>query len=120
MHARKCQPKDLQFVHKCLLKHGQNLQDWQAPKLGFIVPGVAAGFINQAENGAAIIDGLITNPLCSSMTRHKALEAVVSKLISVPGITKIYAFTAAEGTFERALQAGFQHMPDQKVLICHF
>lgn len=50
------------------------------PPLGFIVDGVACGFLVQTDSDFALIDDVATNPTASATDRHAALESILDAL----------------------------------------
>lgn len=112
MNARPIRFSDLKSINKFRNSHKQAQIAWhELPAIGFAVPGVAFGCLRVCEGGLAIVDSLITNPLCSSVTRHKALEAIYDKLLSTPGFHTIIGFTTDLGALERAKTRGFKKLP---------
>lgn len=75
--------------------------------IGFIVPGVAAGFLRRAEGGVGIIEGVCTNPLVSSSTRHKALDAVFRALLST-GCDVYIGWSVHQDVEQRVTDLGFR------------
>lgn len=107
MKVRMFRPSDAVSVQKWLT--AQNLKT-EVPSNGFIVPGVCAGFLMQNKGTSAVIEGLVTNPLVSSETRHKALDALVTEICNAAadlGYKRIYAWSSNEGTLKRSLRHGF-------------
>ena len=51
------------------------------PNIGYIIPGVGAGFLRACEGQVGIFDSLITNPYVSSETRHRALKEIYTKIL---------------------------------------
>lgn len=80
------------------------------PKLGFIVPGVAAGFIRYCEGDMSLFDSVVTNPLASSNTRHRALDAIMDDVKTFGG-RHILGITEDAGTLERGAAHGFRKLP---------
>jgi len=114
MIARHFTKSDIASVQKWLIRHGKHELKTEQPKIGFIVPGVAAAFLLQCEGNIGIMDSLITNPLCSSETRHKALNSIYDNIIGTChqlGIERIIGFTTDEGTLKRSLAYGFIQKP---------
>lgn len=95
------------------------------PTLGYIVYKgtdtrfdlVAAGFLNQGENGLAFFDCYITNSEFPSKTRHQALNMITKKLVhkAYQGgkVNTIIGFTGDQGLKDRLLmEYGFDLKPD--------
>lgn len=103
--------KDVPSINKWLKKQGHpEVTYWDLPKMGFIVPGVAAGFVRQVEGGYGILDSLVSNPLASKETRHRALDSLFTQLIA-SGPSKMIGTTVDKGTFSRAVDHGFKPHP---------
>lgn len=52
------------------------------PKVGYIVDGVAAGFLYQTDSSMCLLDGFIANPLAEGHEREAALDKITDALIS--------------------------------------
>ncbi len=112
MQARPCLPSDIKSINKWLKRHGMPPStSEQLPKLGFIVPGVAAGFIRDCETGVGMIDSLISNELVTSETRHKAWEAISEQLLAQPFKYK-FIMTADSGMQGRFAKLNFLPAPE--------
>lgn len=112
MQARPCLPSDLNSINKWLKRHGMGTStSEQLPKLGFIVPGVAAGFIRNCETEVGMIDSLISNPLCSSEARNAAWEAISEQLLACPFKYK-FIMTADSGMQARFANLNFLPAPE--------
>jgi len=81
------------------------------PEVGYIVEGMAVGFLTQTDSRIALIEILLANPKTEQKTRDRALDAVVWSLeeaaaergfLSVVGVTRIDAVK------QRALKNGFK------------
>ena len=95
----------------------------ELPSVGLIaIDGdtpIAAGFLRYIEGNFALLDGLITNPTQLGSTRHAAIDAVVSGLISIAvrlGYTRLMANSVDESTLTRSLKHGFKPL-DHKVIV---
>lgn len=84
------------------------------PKLGYIAPGIAAGFLAMLEGSAGVMDSFISNPDRGSLERHLALDAIIDKLISDAqhmGLKRIMAFSVDDGIVKRQKHKGFVKLP---------
>lgn len=103
MKARLCVKSDLVSLNKWLKRRGYaEANSEQLPSVGFIVPGVAAGFIRNCETGVGMIDSLVSNSLVSSNTRHKAWNAIIKALMQQPFKYKVIM------TDDKGMQARFK------------
>lgn len=111
MRAYKFQPKHLALVNKWLARRGRSPVELSAlPKLGYYVPGVAAGFVRSCEGGFGIVDSLVSNSLVSSKSRNAAFEAIYKEILSNPNFNKLIGFTVDEGALIRAKALGFKEI----------
>lgn len=66
------------------------------PRIGFIVSGVAAGFLFRTDSGICFLDGYISNPNTDREAREKALDEITDRLLLAAkdhGFTKAMAYT---------------------------
>lgn len=105
----------LSMLNSWLEKRGMDLiSEEDVPSMGFIVPGIAAGFLRQCEGNVAIIDSLVTNPDACPVVRHYQLNKIYDWLIAEAesqGIKKLIGFTRDEHTLRRSLDHGFVISP---------
>lgn len=90
------------------------------PPTGFIIDGVAAGFLIKTDAHMAILDYYATNPKADSKSRHEALEEITSELIVLASKMKFKAIkvgTCFEDIKERAIKHGFRNLGEYTVLI---
>lgn len=84
------------------------------PRIGFVVDGVAAGFLRVCEGSYGLIDGYITNPAVEGPKRHEALEAITKSILRAAramDIHRILTFTTDECIISRAKKHGFAQLP---------
>lgn len=80
----------------------------------FVVPGVAAMGLRLIDEQYGLIDSMVTNPLCSSKTRHEALDSLyehIFQCIDTMGISGLLGFTVHADALERAKRHGFKALP---------
>ena len=91
-----------------------NSEQQPMPYNTFVVPGVAAMGLRFIDEQYALIDSMITNPLCTSQSRHAALDslyAAVFECIDSKGISGVLGFTVHADALERAKRHGFKPLP---------
>lgn len=80
------------------------------PLNGFIVPGVCAGFLYLTDSDLAIIEGFISNPEATPITRNVGLDLITAALCArakTLGYIAISAFTQLDIITSRATKHGF-------------
>lgn len=80
------------------------------PDVGFIVPGVCAGFLFQTDSSICMFDGFIANPEIRGEERLKALDAVTDALVITAkdlGFKSVLAFTKNKNIKARCERYGF-------------
>lgn len=118
MQVRPFNAKDMPTLHKWCYKRGVDLKTEPA-HIGFIVPGVAIGFLIETNAEVGILDSLITNPYVSAKSRDSAMYSIFEygiKLAEAKGIKSLIGFTIDDNTLKRAETFGFVAFP-HKLLI---
>lgn len=113
MRVRPFNAKDMPTLKKWCYKRGVDLKTEPAHE-GFIVPGVAIGFLIETNAGAGILDSIITNPYVCSSTRNKALNSIFAYALELAETKKIkylLGFTIDNNTLRRAETFGFVSVP---------
>jgi hypothetical protein len=114
MRSRLYTPNDVHVLQRWLIRNGAPVSLIRnLPKLGYVVPGVGMAFLRMCEGNVAIMDSLITNPLCSPATRHSALETLFSNIADAAatnGVTCLIGFSIDAGALGRAKRHGFQQI----------
>lgn len=114
MEIHEMQHSDLVSVNKWLKGQGRPNLKSEYCGIKLIVRGVASATLLRSEGDLCIMDSLVTNPLCSSETRHKALDALYThiKQLSVDlGYKRLIGFTTSESTLYRSMAHGFTPQP---------
>lgn len=114
MLARRVLELDFDEIEKWFDKHHLKMPaKGLFPRIGFIVNGVAAGFIYSTDSLVSIIDCYISNPHIDAQTRDKALNAITDELIKSAkshGCKIIKCDTKLESIKHRALAHGFKSL----------
>lgn len=91
--------------------HGYGpLRSGELPATGFLVEGVAAGFLYRTDSDTVILEGFITNPEATSEERYHALLQVHTALLTAAkqsGARRLVALTADDSLKKRAQDQGF-------------
>ena len=80
------------------------------PKVGFMVQGVAAGFLYQTDSSVAFIENFISNPESDWATRQTALDDITNSILRYAishGFKQVVALTTSQAIYERACPMGF-------------
>ena len=109
MNCRPIKQADLASINRWRHRHSQPAVDASENlDIGFIVPGVACGFLRQCEGRVGILEGICTNSLVSPAMRNKALDAIMARLTSTPGFNRFIGYTVDSSTLQRAQRHGFR------------
>lgn len=80
-------------------------------KTGFIVPGIAAGFIYSTDANFCIFESFIGNPNCSRSDRQVALRDVVNEMIKESkqmGFKQAFGFATSKTMLEIGDETDFK------------
>lgn len=89
------------------------------PKNGFIVSGVAAGFLYKTDSKLGLIENFVTNPNACSDDRNKALNLIIDSIIELCFRYKIKSLigtTKHENLLNRSLNKGFKNLGSYNVV----
>lgn len=118
---RRVRPSDRDTVNAWYVARGMaRWPDDVFPAVGFIEPGVAAGFLYQTDaRGVTILEGLVTNPQANVMQRGRAARKVVEALCEearARGLRRLVAFTETRGVEALGSSLGFRFTGTHVVL----
>ena len=80
------------------------------PSTGFIVLGIAAGFLYLTDSNLAFLDGYIANPETTSLERKPALDLITDCLMDAAqkaGVKRLVSLSANPSIQARSLSSGF-------------
>lgn len=83
------------------------------PQIGFIEPGVAAGFIYRTDSNFCIFECFISNPNTSRSEREMALRQIVTDMIVEAknlGYKDAYGFATSQSMIRHGMEQGFKHV----------
>lgn len=98
-------------VHRWMEQRGQTIAPEDLPTTGFIVPGVAAGFLYRTDSSVAWIEGLVGSREVSAEARGHALDEIVRALRAEArrsGFKIMLGYTQLQAVVDRALRHGFK------------
>jgi len=84
---------------------------YDLPMVGFVCPGIAAGFLIATDTKTAVIDFLVTNPSAQKIHRGKAIDKIARALISYAkkqGYNFIKCDSKIDSIHRKAFELGFQ------------
>lgn len=108
MKVRTLRKSDIPAIKRWL-----KTEEFELPRINFVVPGVAHAGLRCIDGGWALLDAMVTNPLCSSATRNAALEAIYGSIFNYAKYAApkgLIGFTLDAGAQSRAKRAGFKEL----------
>jgi|SRR6266851_2333323 len=103
--------RDFEEVRSWYTNRGMILEENDLPKVGFIVPGIAAGFILQTDTTSCILEPFIANPFTLKNERDIALEIIMEELLKESkelGYQRVFGFSTNLKMVWRAQKLGFK------------
>lgn len=117
--AAKCRPvevEDRDTINAWYAMRGlPELHEHLFPDVGYIVPGVGAGFIYQTDSSLCFIEGYISNPSSTKAQRKESFDHITNALIRAAkehGFRSILAYTQNEEIAKRCERFQFQRKGD--------
>lgn len=111
----KCRPfdeVDMEEVNGWYCSRGMRpLSYHMFPDVGYIVPGIGAGFLYQTDSSLCFIDGYISSPVSTREERREAFDLITNAIIRTAkdhGFQQILAYTRNHGVKERCERFHFQ------------
>lgn len=89
------------------------------PEIGYIEPGVAAGFLFRTDANWCLIESYIAHPNSDSKVRSEALDLITFALIQTAkemGFRHIVSMTKNEAIIQRAKKHDFKSMGQYEML----
>jgi hypothetical protein len=83
------------------------------PEHGYIVAGVAAGFLYLTDSDVALLDGYVTNPAAGLRERSEAIDAITGVLLAAAkdaGARHVGGLCASAGVERRARRLGLERI----------
>lgn len=103
--------RDLPEINQWQRAHGKSPYHIdELPKHGFIVHGIACGWIYLTDSNICFPDGFVSNPARTSEERHEAFVIIGTLMHGAAmalGCRRAVVFTENDGIVKRALSHGF-------------
>jgi hypothetical protein len=90
------------------------------PETGFIIQGVAAGFIYRTDANFCIFECFISNPNTTKEERNTALSSIVANMIQEAkalGFKDAYGFATSKSMIRHGMEQGFKHVEKCSTII---
>jgi hypothetical protein len=91
------------------------------PMVGFIVPGIAAGFLLSTDTSCCILEPFIANSDAPGEQRELALMLILGDLVNYAknaGYTKIFGFSTNTRMVDRVIEHGFEIVETGSITVC--
>lgn len=111
IECRKYRDEDFEEIRSWFDKRGIPLELESLPKVGFIMPGIAAGFLMQTDTTTCILEPFIANPFTLKKSREVALDSIFELLLKEAkslGFKKVFGFSTHLKMVWRAQSFGFK------------
>lgn len=98
---------------------GDSIPEAMIPKVGFYVPGVAAGFLINTDTPICFLEPFISNPKAPKELRSKALEGIVECLEAEAvklGYRYVYGISTAPTMLNLVKSKGWVDLGSQTVV----
>lgn len=120
LKVRKYRDRDKEAILSWFKHRGTDLDEAFLGKVGFIVPGIAAGFIIQTDTKACIFEPFVSNPDTFGPIRDEALNMIMERMINEAkdlGYYRVFGFASHNRMVSRALRCGFVKVEDS-ITVC--
>ena len=121
MNLRAFNPLDLDEMNRWYtLRQEPSVRVEMLPRLGFIAPGVAAGFLYQTDSALALVEGLVSNPEALLCRRVKALSMILAALTEAAkdfGFKLVVGSSKRTGPVSLTLRQGFRKIGSYEMVV---
>ena len=90
------------------------------PKNGYVVDGIAAGFLFRTDADLALVEGFISNKVANAKQKRSAFDMISHSLINRSkelGYDRVVAFSARKSTKRLCLRFGFKYCGEYSCLV---
>jgi len=121
VNIRSFNPLDLDEMNRWYTQRGEPaIKVEMLPRLGFLVPGVAAGFLYQTDSSMALVEGFVSNPEALLCKRVKALHLILEGLTSAArgfGFKLVVGSSKRTGPVSLTLRQGFRRIGSYEMVV---
>lgn len=111
MNIRAYTNEDFSELNDWYRARGAKIQERYLPQYGFIVEGIAAGFLMQTDCPVCFLEPFISNPSATKHDRDRALNLILNQLVSLARLQEyelIYGVSTSKTMVDRSINTGFQ------------
>jgi hypothetical protein len=118
--SRKYTSRDFRRIKTWYIARNMAPVEDLIPKTGFIVPGVAAGFLIATDTKCCILEPFIANPEATESARAEALNLIMGDLLNEAinqGFTKVFGFSTSPTLVKHSLDWGFKLIESKSMTV---
>lgn len=118
--VRKFEKSDMEEVMGWFHSRKIDITPDYLPEIGFIVPGICAGFIYKTDANFCIFESFISSPNTTKEEREKALRNVVTEMIEEAkrlNYKDAYGFATSQTMIRLGIEQGFRHLETCSTII---
>jgi hypothetical protein len=119
--CRKYIDEDFEAIESWYLERGMQVNEEDFPIVGFIAPGIAAGFLMQTDTKCCILEPFIANPHTTMAEREAALVPIMEALVQEArnlGYHRVFGFSIHPTMLDRAEDMGFEVIEKCSKTVC--
>jgi hypothetical protein len=121
VNLRAFNPLDLDEMNRWYDLRGEpGVKIEMLPRLGFLAPGIAAGFLYQTDSALALVEGLVSNPEALLCKRAKALHLILGALTDAAkdfGFKLVIGSSKKTGPVALTLRQGFRKIGSFEMVV---
>jgi len=109
--VRKYTKKDWKEVSSWFQERNIPFTEDLLPEHGFIIPGIAAGYLYATDSNFCIFEGFVANPKADRNSRKEGLRLIVTELIKQAKeleFKQVFGFAASKTMIKIGFEQGFK------------
>ncbi len=111
MEVRAIEASDMEAIDTWQALHNWQIRSDVLPETGFIIEGIAAGWVYETNSPVAILEPVIGNPLASKALRTEGLDRLLNHMVKwsqAQGYKHLVAATSHPSFINRSTDYGFK------------